>query len=331
MKKKITFRINLLLKIAILFLVILSILLIFYKNKIEKFNNYKKKIAIFNSFPFHYEMFGYILNFAKNNNYNVDIFTTTKNNLEYLDFYKKLFNNFNIIDYNLFSEKNKYDYKYIFLTTNDDKQFNIKNDVNNIISIHHKNNDEKKYKYNLTIAKLKNTNLDYAITCYPIFYPNDKILNTNITIIGNSLNKNKYILDKLYSKNKITLNIINRYKQEYNNDKFEINNYINISTHKLMEILKKSTFIIINYTSSTYDIDNNYGERASGSIGLAYSTLNKIIISKKLNKIYELKNVYEFDDNDIINLDNIYIDFNELQKSRDQYIELFDKYIKNIK
>ena len=58
----------------------------------------KKKVGIFNSFPFHYEMFGFILNYAKNNNYEVDIFTNQTNTIGWLEFYRETFDNFNIID-----------------------------------------------------------------------------------------------------------------------------------------------------------------------------------------------------------------------------------------
>ena len=80
------------------------------------------RIGVFNSFPFHYEMFGFILNYAKNNHYVVDIFTNQINDLGWVDFYKKKFNNFNIIDFNEF-DGNTNKYSSFFVTTDDDPQF----------------------------------------------------------------------------------------------------------------------------------------------------------------------------------------------------------------
>ena len=85
--------------------------------------NKKNKIGIFNSFPFHYEMFGFILNYAQNNNYKVDIFTNQINTLGWFDFYREKFNNFNIIDFNIF-EGNTSDYFLYFLSTDDDPALN---------------------------------------------------------------------------------------------------------------------------------------------------------------------------------------------------------------
>ena len=45
-------------------------------SKLLELDNYTK-IGIFNSFPFHYEMFGFILNYAKNNNIEVCLLYTS--------------------------------------------------------------------------------------------------------------------------------------------------------------------------------------------------------------------------------------------------------------
>ena len=277
-------------------------------------------------------MFGYILNFAKNNNYFVTIYSNDLHNQGSFDFYKTIFQNYKVLDYKEYSSSKQNNYKYIFLTTSYDRNFEY-NNMNNIISIVHSSTNEIKFKYNLTLCKLKNSNLPYAIPCYPIYKANDKQRNNTISLIGNSLDKNKYIIEKLKSNSKITLNIINRHKKDYENKNKNliVNFYVDPTTSELMNILKKSTFIIINYTSAKDEDENSYGERASGSIPLAYTTLNKIIIGNKFNKIYGLKNVYEFnDDQPFINLDEIPVDFTGLEKTRDEYILMFDNYIKNI-
>ena len=96
-----------------------------WKNRAEEWstmlglNKKKKKIGIFNSFQFHYEMYGFILNYAQNNDILVDIFTNQHINMGWLDFYKDKFNNFDIIDYNKF-DGNTEKYSIFFLATDDD-------------------------------------------------------------------------------------------------------------------------------------------------------------------------------------------------------------------
>ena len=63
----------------------------------------RNKIGIFNSFHYHYEMFGFILNYALNHHIEVDIFTNTENHLGWIEFYRETFNNFNIIDFKKFN------------------------------------------------------------------------------------------------------------------------------------------------------------------------------------------------------------------------------------
>jgi len=48
------------------------------------------KVAIFNSFPFHYETFGYILHFVKQNNYQLTIYTNQSDPLGWLTILFKL-------------------------------------------------------------------------------------------------------------------------------------------------------------------------------------------------------------------------------------------------
>lgn len=49
--------------------------------------NVNKHIAIFNSFNYHYEMFGYIIQYCHLNNFNLTIFTEIYNDNEWLEYY----------------------------------------------------------------------------------------------------------------------------------------------------------------------------------------------------------------------------------------------------
>ena len=85
----------------------------------------KKHIAIFSSLNYHYEMFGYIINFCSVNDYKLTIFVDNINNNDgWFDYYKNVFSSFvfETKHYNFFHQE-KYLFDLIFLTSNTDKLY----------------------------------------------------------------------------------------------------------------------------------------------------------------------------------------------------------------
>ena len=91
------------------------------------------KLAILNSFNFHYEIFGYIIDYCIKKNVRLDIYTVSDNDLGWLSFYIINFipGNDTNYDFNDQEDKlirfypiNKYainnDYDKVILTTDDD-------------------------------------------------------------------------------------------------------------------------------------------------------------------------------------------------------------------
>jgi FkbM family methyltransferase len=286
-------------------------------------------------------MFGYILNYAKNKNIFVDIFTNKNNDLGWLEFYKHKFNNFKTLDINDFCKSNTQKYKYIFVTTDDDKYI-MNKDINydNIIVINHfwkiRNPYAKRY---LNCAPFKDSSLDYCYPIYPIFNTNDKQNNNIITIIGGgevvygSLKYNIDVINRfcVNSEEPIILNVICRgLNSTFLNgisDKIKVNIYSDLDTDKMIDILKDSNYIYV--TFSICD-DKNSLHSCSGSLHLAFNTLCKCIILRSTNKVLKIKNCIEYDDyNTPIYLDNV--DFNELDKERQEYIEDFSNYLEKYK
>ena len=74
-------------------------------------SQYKMKIAVYNGFTCHYEMFGYIIQFCSVNNYKLTIFTDNVNNNGWFDYYKNVFSSFEFESkhYNFFQQE-----KYLF-------------------------------------------------------------------------------------------------------------------------------------------------------------------------------------------------------------------------
>ena len=168
------------------------------------------KIAIFNGFNFHYEMYGYIIHLCKCGNYNLTIYDN--NNQEIIDIYNKIFINFSISYKHLsFFQDDKYLYDAIILTTDNDHHFN-KTDINinkKTIIIEHFYLVREPI-FNKKIATRPFSKIyyrDWALPVYPILnikQKNDfineqnKTNNLHIVILGDSvLNYNTNILNRL--------------------------------------------------------------------------------------------------------------------------------------
>jgi hypothetical protein len=291
-------------------------------------------IAIFNGLPFHYEMFGYIIEFCKNNNYELSIFTNTRNNLGYLNYYKKLFNDyqFTLNDLELFNTL-KYTYDLIILTTDGDPKFGKQDNLINdkTITIVHSN-------YNRSPAILKAIDIrpftndtklrDYALPVYKIFnrdYKQNKIKTDviNITILGDSIvNYNTMVINRLkYHNKKIILHAISRGMTKNKfiglNESIELNIYKNIDISEVLDILSISSYLLTNVTN-VKDYVNFF---MSGAIPLAFSTLTPLIISKKTNEYYKFRNVIEFDQDNTENIVLSDIDIESMEQERSNIIE----------
>jgi mannosyltransferase OCH1-like enzyme len=299
-----------------------------------------KKVAIFNSLQFHNEMYGYILNYAKNNNKHVDIYSDNKDNLAWSQFYELHFKNFSIIPVKDYNPNN--DYEYVFLTTDSDWGFNSNWFFPNVVVINH---NYKAYRnpfsiHYINISNFKDSQLDYVIPCYPICNASNKLQNNIIAVVGGheiSIYRNKYNIDlfnrlKFYNDKPIELHFISQSinKEDLQGINPNINIFIhqNISTIEMDNILREASYIIL---SSSDSIPKREAETSSGAIQLAYNYLCKPIISKYTNKFLKLKGAYEYDEydkNDCL-LDDV--DFFYLQKCRDDYINYFPIALDNLK
>lgn len=288
-----------------------------------------KRLGIFNSLPYHYEVFGFILNYAKNNNYKVDIFTNTQNNMGWFDFYKSKFNNFNIKDFKLYDSDSS-QYEMFFLGTDDDPCFEYELSDNIICINHHSKIRKNGCKRYLNIAKFKDSELEYIYPCYPITEVSSKIQGNKVAIIGGSIGYDKTtieILNRLHSKDKISLYVLSRGNNIFsalNKDKFEIVYKEKMQTSDMMEITKECSFILTDYYKHPHRLN---GMSCSASIGVALSTLCRPIISSHSNNYWNIDNALEFDidSNDPINLDTP-VDFESIQKEQIKYIDKFERY-----
>jgi hypothetical protein len=173
----------------------------------------KKALAIFNSFPFHYEMFGFILNFAKRNDYTVDIFTNFDMSLGWIEFYKNMFEDVvTFFHFNEYSKTNKY--VLTFVTTDDDINFKPEWVNNKVICLNHYYKIRNpNYKHYLNIANFICSPLEYVIPCYSLIQKEEKdVKQIEICVIGggNIYTNNYHIINRMTANSPITINVIGR-------------------------------------------------------------------------------------------------------------------------
>jgi hypothetical protein len=298
------------------------------------------KIAAFNGFAFHDEMFGYILYFCKKYNHELTLFCHTEVYNHYVEFYKKHFKGyyFNVIDGRLF-ECHKYSFDCIFLITDDDPNFKCNDPyINNItIRIDHDGDIRRENicKY-IATRPFNNNYRKWALPCYPIYCSADKYCGLKeknvieIMILGCCKDKYDFsIINRLKTENnsRILIHIVSRIASKDNifgiNDNYDIHLYTNITTGFLMRLLKRTNYLL---TDAVNDSDF-HEKRMSGAVPMAFSTLTTLIISKQTNKYYNFKNVIEFDIEStepiVLNEVNLY----ELEKEREELVSMFSNIV----
>ena len=308
-----------------------------------------KNIAIFNSFLFHYEMFGYIIFYCYANKYNLTIYTEDNYDMGWFDFYRQSFGDksyqFNFRHYTNFEndlQKNEYD--LIFLTTDDDPNFEVRWMTYKVICINHFYYCRRVDWFHCIGTRPFAENLiNWAIPCIPYFNSYNKISNSDdkfihVAIIGGGIkNNNSYdinIINRLKSDKKIMLHIISRLiicDLSNINSNIEVKKYENITTQQMYSLLLKCNYVLS-------DIDNvmnthRSGHSMSGSVPIAFSTLTKLVISSQNNMFYRFVSVKEYDLN---NNENIFLEntteemFKLIERERNCLIDMFHNNVNKI-
>ena len=96
--------------------------------------NTTKRIAIFNGFRFHYEMFGFVLDYLTTNNLPFDIFSETEGDMGWFRVYESRFGSRTIHPIRSF---NQYNYDYVFLLTDDDTKYSKRWQHSKVIMFEH--------------------------------------------------------------------------------------------------------------------------------------------------------------------------------------------------
>lgn len=314
-----------------------------------------KKIAIYNSYPFHYEIFGYIMFYCFINKYTLDIFTENQYNIGWFFFYKNLFNqyakqNFFFHCYEEFEDdlvRNNFD--LIFLTTDDDLTFKYEWMNRKVICVNHYYKCRRiDYFHCLALRPFCENKIKWALPCIPIIDSSFKMTmvdyykdTINVAIIGGGNfdpnSHNKTIINRLSVNDhnkKIVLHIISRLLTcdlTSINKNIEVRKYTYLETEQMIQILMNCHYLLTDVNNVM--MIHTKGHSMSGSIPLSFSCLNQLIISKQNNKYYNFMSALEFDldtNDDIVLKD---IDKNTIETinyERNLLIDIFRNHVNEI-
>jgi hypothetical protein len=274
-------------------------------------------------------MFGYIMDYCKKNNINLDIYTNMSSDLGWLNFYKNYFN-CNYIDFETFDfENNNYD--KIILTTDDDRNYFRKSPskkllldnkyLDKTISIDHyyKSRNSIKNQIGVRLFLFRPT-IDWILPVYRLINLEKKVNNSTIVCLGSSIqmNFNNFNNFDKYKFILICRGLNTKYFEKYSN----FTCYSNLNTNDMINILKNASYVYISKKNKEY-IEN----KMSAAIPLAMNCLCTLIMPKKMNDIYKFKSAITYEDK--INLiepnpELVNEDLDDLLKHRDS---IFDKYL----
>lgn len=278
----------------------------------------EKKVAVICSFPYHYEMFGFLITF----NNNIPFYANIENdNYQYNDFYKKTFN----INFNSIKNFNHENYDIIINHTDDDiKNFNIPSDK--IIIIEHEYHHRCQNIHKKRILSLNKFNYDKRPVILPVSIYIDKISKRNLMSNENKINiiyfnnikeyfkiddfdeKIKNILDN--TSNKYDINFYYRPSNSNNNliNILSSNNKINLTDIQQLSSIKLMDY----YKKCHYSIIGNEQIKHSGSITNSLSCGCQLLVSRQRSKSINsssmicIDNIQSLEIN--INYDKIYDD-----------------------
>ncbi len=286
----------------------------------------KHKILVYNGFPFHYEMIGFILDFSKTHNIEVDVVLSHIDN-GWIEVYKTKYT-FHILS----KLPLELDYSFVLLLTDDDRSFpNSIINENTVCIDHYYQNRRDIIKHHIPIAPFNDDTYLYAFPIFDYITYEDKmdILSKHkrpiITILGsNSLPYEYNTLSIIDNINEFDIYIINRSipKQYINLPNVFL--FENISATKLFELLIVSTYMCYIPNNSSNAQTQKKCHSISASEPLSFTTGCKLMIPVCMNKYLRLTSIVEYVDEVHIVLDKT-PSMIETFHERDRLITIRDK------
>jgi GR25 family glycosyltransferase involved in LPS biosynthesis len=304
------------------------------------------KLAILNSFNFHYEIFGYIIDYCIQKNIRLDIYTVSDNDLGWLSFYIVHYIPGNDLNYDFKNQEGKLiqfypingyiinnDYDKVIITTDDD--INIPDEIMNdkfICIDHHMTNRRPNIKTHIGLRNFKNRpELDWVLPVYQLMDAEQKktISKQIVTCIGrfNCPKDISYFKSLFKNFDNCVFAFVDRnldnYMELYKECK-NINCFSALNTVAMINLLIQSDYVFI----SEENEDHNYAS-LSGIIPLAFNCLCQIIMPKEMADNFNFKTIISYEKNEQIELikPNYELIQQELEELIIHKFKIFDKYL----
>ena len=276
-------------------------------------------LLIVNNFHFHYEIYGYIIDFCKKKNYHLDILSDETNNLGIISWYKQFFQyqhlrfvkKIHFTSKDIFNDKNE-PYDFIIFTTDDDISSSVIKSITDItntniyyksICIDHSFQLRNPFCYNhIGIRHYHKRNINYVYPCYPVVdYIQKKqfLLNCryiNITLIAR-LDKIKDLVKEYKKIIKLDGNILVNHIYYLESENKEYYNELIIKVREICYLGKCNHKLYFHWNLSYDDLDKvmkhtNYVyipeykesckyDKFTGAIQLAFNYGCKIIFPEQ--------------------------------------------------
>lgn len=246
------------------------------------------KVCLFNSFPFHYEMFGYFIDYFKDKCV-VDIYTGTDMNMGWIKFYLEKFpGTIKLFPIKKFSLETRMEYDYVVVPTEEDPAFLDEWIDNRTVSVVHKHTNTQRTSIKHRVGLRYNeflSDLSYALPIFPISSMEKSLRRDFVVCIGNNAFDitDKERFSKQFPEGFRTIFIDRR----INTLQFSAYTcYGELSTEYIMTILENALYVFVSPRSECM---------MSASIPLALSHKCTLILPQNMSN-YELSSAVYYDD-----------------------------------
>lgn len=291
-----------------------------------------KRIAIFNCFPFHYEMFGTVLEFLTQRGLNFTIYSETRDAMGWFEVYTHTFGNLTINPVNAF-DHTKYD--YVFLLTDDDFVYHYSWTHPKVIMFEHSG---RRNTARMTWRRIQMREFTqrlppssphtWALPVWSIFQrPKAEAL--KIVAIGNNCPSNPDELKPWFQDiTALQFVFINRNPAP---TKFDHDSWTPYKNVTLLENIDAQA--MLEHAASAHWIlllpknGNQYKDAISACIPIGYGVGTPLLLSKAWCEAYDLKGMCALDPSSPIGkpsniiMDELYETQAALQKRRDRLLE----------
>lgn len=300
------------------------------------------KIAIYHGFlVIHFEMIGYVIDYFRSSNIDIDIYSPLNDiGIEWRDYYQSVFK----IPLNFLNPEsiNPEIYDLIFLLTDDDYSFKEEwiqqYGSSKVITIDH----TKFYRRDPVLMKIAvrfsnvRPHIDWALPCYQAITMNEKynIINNeekiSVACIGQNVPPSGEYLKNLFENfEEINFYVVSRILNKSFDDYQNIYCYKNCSTEIMMDIFKKSSYVLCFDNPNGPDYINT---NITAAVPLSFNNGCQLIMPSFWQVFYNFNSCLTYDNSKLLlpkipPLELIYDELYDLQSHRNR---VFDKAL-NIK